>query len=107
MKRVSPRQVRHLLVGGLVAMGLDDSHEYLLTVSHSGRALFSTRTWDRIARDYTVVYPSGGRCTGIGPLAGRSIVVLERDEVTDAIRIRSDVFDLLGESDGVTVTFDA
>ena len=32
-------------------MGLDESGQYLLTVSHSGRAVFSTRTWERIARD--------------------------------------------------------
>ena len=88
-------------------MGLDDSQEYLLTVSHSGRGVFSTRSWDRIARDYAIVYPSGGRCAGIGPLEGRSIVVVARDEVTDAIRISSDLFELLGEGDGVTVTISA
>jgi hypothetical protein len=43
--------LRYLHVGGLVAMRFDPSGEYLLRVSHSGRGVFSTRTWERVARD--------------------------------------------------------
>jgi hypothetical protein len=51
-----------------------------------------------------VVYPHGGR-EGIGPLAGISVPVLQRDQVVETIRIRSPDgrLDLLGESDGITV----
>jgi hypothetical protein len=96
--------MRHLLVGGLCAMGLDESGQFLLTVSHSGRAVFSTRTWERVARDTAVVYPVAGCCDGIGPLSGRSIAVQVRDETRPAFRLRCGAFELVGESDGVTIT---
>ena len=84
-------------------MGLDESGQYLLTVSHSGRAVFSTRTWERIARDAGVVYPAAGRCTGIGPLSGHSVAVQVRDETRPTIRLLCGPFELVGESDGVTI----
>jgi len=96
--------MRHLLVGGLCAMGLDESGQYLLTVSHSGRAVFATRTWQLVARDTAVVFPVGGCCEGIGPVSGRSVAVQTRDETRPAIRLRCGAFELLGESDGVTIT---
>jgi hypothetical protein len=43
-------ETKHLLVGGLVAMGFDNTGKYLLTVSHSGRGVFVTETWKPVAR---------------------------------------------------------
>ena len=66
-----------LHVGGLVAVGVDRTGRYLLTVSHSGRGVFDTRTWRRIARDSALAYPVDGHAIGIGPLAGQTIPVRE------------------------------
>jgi hypothetical protein len=52
-------------------MGFDASGEYLLTISHSGRGVFSTRTWERVSRDPELVYPEGGFGLGIGPIKKR------------------------------------
>jgi hypothetical protein len=99
-------QLKHLFVGGLVAMGFDATGKYLLTVSHSGRGVFSTDTWERVARDATVAYPADGRSVGIGPIDGQLIGVVERDESRERIEIQSPDgrHRLVGESDGVTVT---
>jgi hypothetical protein len=64
-----------LFVGGLVAAGFDASGKFLLTISHSGRGVFSTETWQRIARDYEDAYPENGEGIGIGPIAGEKIAV--------------------------------
>ena len=40
------KENKYLSVGGLVAMGLDETGNYLLTVTHSGRGVFDTRTWN-------------------------------------------------------------
>jgi hypothetical protein len=95
-----------LFVGGLVAMGFDPSGRFLLTVSHAGRGVFETGTWNRVARDKAVVYPKDGKIEGIGPLAGMSLAVDERNEKKEQIKMRSPDgrYDLLGESDGITVT---
>lgn len=69
----------HLHIGGLVAVGVDSTGRYLLTVSHSGRGVFDTRTWQRVARDPALAYPVDGQVMGIGPLAGQEIVVKEID----------------------------
>jgi hypothetical protein len=60
-----------------VAIGVDRAERFLLTVSHSGRGVFSTGTWERVARCREVVYPADGWCTGIGPLAGVRVRVVE------------------------------
>ena len=80
---------KHLFIGGLVAAGFDPSGEYLLTVSHSGRGVFSTATWECVARDTALAYPSEGRAIGIGPIAGLSIPVTEIDYATGALRFSS------------------
>jgi len=102
-------QPKYLLVGGLVALGFDASGKYLLTVSHSGRGIFSTDTWQRVARDPELAYPENGIAVGIGPIAGQSIAVHERDERNEKIEMRSPDgwCTLVGESDGITVTFSA
>jgi hypothetical protein len=65
-----------LVVGGLVAAGFNETGEYLLTVSHSGRGVFSTATWERVARDSSDYYPDDeGTALGIGPLSGQVIAV--------------------------------
>jgi hypothetical protein len=72
----------HLLIGGFVAVGLDPTGRYLLTVSHSGRGVFDTTTWQRVARNGALAYPVHGRVEGIGPLAGQAIPVKEIDYAT-------------------------
>jgi len=71
-------------------MGFDATGKFLLTVSHTGRGVFSTDTWERIARDLRLVYPDNGKALGIGPLEGQRIDVIERGEeqVRDAISRR-------------------
>lgn len=97
---------KHLLVGGLVAMGFDATGKFLLTVTHSGRGVFSTETWERVARDTALAYPTDGKVVGIGPIDGQVIVVEERDERRERIEMRSPDgrFRIVGESDGITVT---
>jgi hypothetical protein len=99
-------QPRHLLVGGLVAMGFDASGKYLLTVTHSGRGVFSTETWQRVSRDATLAYPADGKAVGIGPIDGQVISVEERDERRERIEMQSPDgrFHLVGELDGITIT---
>jgi hypothetical protein len=97
---------KHLFVGGLVAMGFDATGKYLLTVSHSGRGVFFTETWERVARDTALAYPTDGKAVGIGPIDGQVIGVEERNERRDRIEMRSPDgrFHLIGESDGIIVT---
>lgn len=68
---------RYLHIGGVVAVGFDATGEYLLVITHSGRGVFSTRTWERVARNTDLAYPSGGVGVGIGPIAGQAIPVSE------------------------------
>jgi hypothetical protein len=98
--------LKHLHVGGLVAMGFDATGKFLLTVSHSGRGVFSTESWERVARDAALAYPTDGKAIGIGPIDGQMIGVEERDERRDRIEMQSPDgrFRLVGESDGITVT---
>ena len=97
---------KHLFVGGLVAMGFDPSGKFLLTVTHSGRGVFSTETWERVARDPTLAYPDAGKAVGIGPLDGQVIDVQERSERRDQIDMQSPDgrFRLLGKSEGITIS---
>jgi len=99
-------QFKHLLVGGLVAMGFDASGKYLLTVSHSGRGVFSTETWQRVARDSASAYPTAGKAVGIGPIDGQTISVEQRDQNRERIEMQTPDgrFHLVGESDGITVS---
>ena len=67
----------YLHVGGLVAVGFDQTGAYLLTITHSGRGVFSTKTWKRLARDASLAYPEGGKGIGIGPIQGQQVTVTE------------------------------
>jgi hypothetical protein len=80
---------KHLFIGGLVAAGFDPTGAYLLTVSHSGRGVFSTVSWERVARDPSPAHPEAGRATGIGPLDGVSVPVKEIDYATGRLRFSS------------------
>lgn len=99
-------QLNHIFVGGLVAVGFDATGKYLLTVSHSGRAVFSTGTWKCVAQDDIPFYPAEGMVLGIGPLDGQLVEVIERNEKQDRIKILSPDgrHRLVEESEGVTVT---
>jgi len=81
--------VKHLHIGGLVAAGFDPAGAYLLTVSHDGRGVFSTDTWERVARDSALAYPTDGRAVGIGPIEGLSIPITEIDYDTGDLRFSS------------------
>ncbi len=81
--------MRFLHVGGLVAAGFDPSGEYLLTISHSGRGVFSARTWERVARDSALAYPDKGLGVGIGPIEGVVVTVTELDYDTGKLALTS------------------
>jgi hypothetical protein len=76
-------------LGGMVAGGFDDTGKYLLTVSHSGRGVFDSDTWERVARDSTTAYPEGGLSLGIGPLEGVTVRVHEIDYTTGVLQFMS------------------
>jgi len=78
---------KYLIVGGLVAVGFDATGAYLLVITHSGRGVFSTSTWERVARDYALAYPEGGIGTGIGPISGQSFSVTEMDFEKGTMRL--------------------
>ena len=80
---------KHLFIGGMVAAGFDPTGAYLLTVSHSGRGVFATASWERVARDSNLAYPDNGRAIGIGPLDGALISVSEIDYGTGQLRFSS------------------
>jgi hypothetical protein len=69
----------HLPIGGLVAVGFDPTERYLLVVTHSGRGVFDTHSWKRVARDHGLAYPDQGRAVGIGPIDDLVIPVVELD----------------------------
>lgn len=94
------------MIGGLVAMGFDVTGRFLLTVSHSGRGVFSAVTWQRVARDTMLAYPQNGKAVGIGPIDGQFIEVAERNETREQMIVMSPdgKYRLLGESDGITIT---
>ncbi len=68
--------------------------------------MFSTESWERVARDTSDAYPIDGKAVGIGPIDGEIIVVEERDERRERIEMQlpDGRFHLTGESDGITVT---
>ena len=72
-----------------MAAGFDSSGAYLLTVSPSGRGVFSTASWERVARDHSLAYPEHGHAVGIGPIEGVSIPVSEIDYKTEHLSFSS------------------
>ncbi len=96
---------RYLHIGGLVAVGFDASGSYLLAITHSGRGVFSTRTWERVARNTELAYPVGGAGVGIGPIDGQPIPVTEMNYDTGNMRVvgPGGRFVLECESSGIAV----
>jgi hypothetical protein len=80
---------KHLFIGGVVAAGFDPTGAYLLVVSHSGRGVFATTSWERVARDSNQAYPENGQAIGIGPIAGVSVQVKEKNYESGALRLSS------------------
>ncbi len=89
----------------MIAAGFDLTGAYLLTVSHSGRAVFLTASLERVARDHSPAYPEAGRVVGIGPIEGASITVTEMIYDTDELRFTSPDGKLQFEYDSGTLTF--
>lgn len=81
--------VKYLFIGGLVSAGFDSTGAFLLAVSHDGRGVFLTSTWERVARDETVIYPEDGIVPGIGPLEGIPVPVKEIDYETGVLQFSS------------------
>ena len=86
--------------------GFDSTGEHLLAISHSGRGLFSAKTWMRIARDASLAYPEGGTGIGIGPIDGQQIPVTVMPFDIGQITVTSpDGRIILNcESDGISVS---
>ena len=80
---------KYLHVGGLIAAGFDPSGEFLLTISHSGRGVFSTNSWELLARDVNLTYPENGVGIGIGPIEGDAIDVTEKGYDKDLLQLTS------------------
>ncbi len=96
---------RYLHTGGLVAVGFDSSGSYLLAITHSGRGVFSTQTWERVARSTELAYPVDGVGIGIGPIDGQAIPVTQMNYNTGEMRVvgPGGRFVLECESSGIAV----
>jgi hypothetical protein len=97
-------KTRYLHVGGVVAMGFDSRAKYLLVISHDGRGLFSTSTWERVARDYALAYPEDGHGIGIGPIDGIRVPVAEMDYDTEKVSLSSPDGSITVEYESGTIT---
>ena len=101
---VTMKAIKYLRLGGLVGVGFDRTESFLLTVSHSGRGVFSTSNWERVARDYSLAYPQDGIAIGIGPIEGERIAVVQLDSSAPAeCTSQSGRFKLQCESSGIEV----
>lgn len=96
---------RYLHIGGLVAVGFDASGTCLLTITHSGRGVFSTRPCEHVARSSELAYTEGGVGIGIGPIDGQSVQVTEMDYDTGEMQVidPGGRFVLECESSGIAV----
>ena len=97
-------KVRYLHVGGVLAMGFDPQAEYLLVISHSGRGVFSTCSWERVARDVELAYPVEGCGIGIGPIEGIRIPVTEMDFRTEKVSLSGCNGSIIIEYESGTIT---
>jgi|GEM_PF-1254016 len=99
------RMTIYIHIGGLVAAGFDASGDYLLTITHSGRCVFSASTWLPVAGDDTLAYPEAGVGVGIGPIAGQTIPVTQIDFEKGVMRLTSSdgKIALTCESSGISV----
>lgn len=100
-------QPNYLHIGGLIAVGFDPAESYLLAISHSGRGVFCTNTWQKVARDTELAFPEDGHGFGIGPISGMKIPVIEMYWQTYSERqivSPSGRFQLHCESSGIAAT---
>ena len=79
--------VKYVHVGGVIAMGFDPCGDYLLVISHSGRGVFSTKTWGCVARDAEHTYPENGHGVGLGPIDGMPVKVTEMNYDTNELQV--------------------
>ena len=79
----------YLNIGGLIAVGFDPTGEYMLTITHSGRGVYGTGSWERLARDIELAYPVSGVGIGIGPISGTDIPVSEINYDTGVLELRT------------------
>jgi hypothetical protein len=80
---------KNLFIGGLIAAGFDSTGSYLLTISHSGRGVYATASWELVARDTQLAYSKDGLGVGIGPIDGVQIPIKEIDYETGRLRFSS------------------
>ena len=83
------KRITSLHVGGLVAAGFDKTKRYLLTISHSGRGVFDTATWQKVARGSELAYPIDGIGIGIGPIDGEKVTVIEKGSSTQRLELEN------------------
>ena len=77
----------YLNIGGLIAIGFDPTGRYMLTITHSGRGVYTVSDWKRVARDIELAYPEAGHGIGIGPIAGLHIPITEMDYDTGHLSV--------------------
>ena len=98
---------KYLHIGGLCAMGFDSSGKFLLVVSHSGRGLYDTQTWEKIDRDYEIVYPKPDYLfvQGIGEINHQLIPVVDRLYLQNEMILMTwdGQYQLNGDSDGISI----
>lgn len=73
----------NLNVGGVIAMGIDQSSRYLITVSHSGRGIFELCNGKKLHRDSNITYPVNNKIEGIGLCENKIFEVVEKDYKSD------------------------
>jgi len=73
----------------MVAAGFDPGGDYLLTTTHSGRGVFSTRILERRGRSTDLAYPELGIGVGIGPIDDQALPVTEMEYGLATMRVVS------------------
>ena len=78
----------------------------MLTISHSGRGVYQTGTWDRFARDIELAYPENGFGIGIGPIADLQVPVTEINYETGGLELHTPdkLFNIHYSEGTVTIT---
>lgn len=78
-----------LHVGGVIAMGFSRNGDYLLVISHSGRGVYTTVDWQRVARHAEPAFPENGIGIGIGPIDGECIEITELNYDTGELNLNT------------------
>jgi hypothetical protein len=101
----SAKMKKILHVGGVIALGFDPTESFLLVVSHSGRGVYETASWSRVARDSALAYPENNQAIGIGPIAGMTIPITELDYDTEKLKASSPSGQIVLEYSSGTLEF--